>query len=64
MDEEDRYQQILKDYESFLGIKLVDQQIDQMRKKRDQEVNLANQSSLNENGTGSYGQRSQSTGPH
>jgi superfamily II DNA helicase RecQ len=64
MDEEDRYRQILKDYESFLGMKLIDQQIDQMRRKRDQEVNLANQSSMNEYGSGSYRQNSQSTGQY
>ena len=64
MDEEDRYRQILKDYESFLGMKLIDQQIDQMRRKRDQEVNLANQSSVNEYGSGTYGQNSQSTGQY
>ena len=64
MDEEDRYRLILKDYESFLGMKLIDQQIDQMRRKRDQEVNLANQSSVNEYGSGTYGQNSQSTGQY
>jgi hypothetical protein len=47
MDEEDRYRQILKDYESFLGMKLIGQQVDQMRRKRDQEINIANQSSMN-----------------
>jgi superfamily II DNA helicase RecQ len=64
MDEEDRYRQILKDYESFLGLKLINQQVDQMRRKRDQEVNLANQSSMNEYGSGSYCQNSQSTGQY
>jgi hypothetical protein len=64
MDEEDRYRQILKDYESFLGMKLIDQQIDQMRRKRDQEVNIANQSSMNEYGSGSYRKNSQSTGQY
>ena len=64
MDEEDRYRQILKYYESFLGMKLIDQQIDQMRRKRDQEVNLVNQSSMNEYGSGSYRQNSQSTGQY
>jgi hypothetical protein len=47
MDEEDRYRQILKDYESFLRMKLIGQQVEQMRRKRDQEVNIANQSSIN-----------------
>jgi hypothetical protein len=63
MDEEDRYRQILKDYESFLGMKLIGQQVEQMRRKRDQEVNIANQSSINY-GSGSYGQNSQSTGQY
>jgi hypothetical protein len=45
MDEEDGYRQILKDYESFLGMKLIGQQVEQMCRKRDQEVNIANQSS-------------------
>jgi hypothetical protein len=35
MNDEKRYLQILKDYENFLGIKLVNQQVEQLRQARD-----------------------------
>jgi len=31
MNEEGRYLQIMKDYESFLGVKLIGQQVEQLR---------------------------------
>eukprot|EP00347_Sterkiella_histriomuscorum_P004053 403361925 len=40
-----RYDEIMKDYESFLGIKIRNQQIEQIRKDRDQNTNIMNQES-------------------
>ena len=45
MNDEGRYLQIMKDYESFLGVKLVNQSVDQLRQAREERANLENQES-------------------
>jgi hypothetical protein len=45
MNDENRYIQIMKDYESFLGLKLVNQQVDQLRQEREELANIDKQSS-------------------
>jgi len=42
MNEEGRYLQIMKDYESFLGVKLIGQQVEQLRQAREERSNLDN----------------------
>lgn len=44
MSDEGRYYQIQKDYESFLGVKLVGQQVEQLRQAREEKANIENQS--------------------
>jgi hypothetical protein len=36
MNDENRYYQIQKDYEKFLGLKLVGQQVEQLRQAREE----------------------------
>ena len=58
MNEEGRYLQIMMDYESFLGVKLVGQQVDQLRQAREERSNIDNQESKDGGTTGlqsSYG---------
>lgn len=59
MNDEGRYFQIMKDYESFLGIKLINQQVHQLRQAKSQQSNLDAQNSRS-GGTGglSSGMRS------
>ena len=57
MSDEKRYLQIMKDYESFLGIKLVNQQVDQLRTAKSRQSNLDNQNS-GHGGFSSSGMRS------
>lgn len=45
MNDEARYYQIMKDYESFLGIKLINQQVDQLRQAKSAQNNLDAQNS-------------------
>lgn len=52
MDEEDRFFEIQRDYESFLGIKLINQRLDQIRKERDIQNNIIAQSSNDGGSTG------------
>ena len=40
MNEESRYLQIMHDYESFLGVKLVGQQVEQLRQARVEKSNI------------------------
>lgn len=48
MNDEGRYIQIMKDYESFLGVKLVNQQVEQLRQAREQQQNIDAQVSRDE----------------
>ncbi|TNV71379.1 hypothetical protein FGO68_gene7921 [Halteria grandinella] len=52
MNDEKRYYQIMKDYEDFLGIKLINQQVDQLRQAKDEQKNIDNQASRIENSSG------------
>ncbi|TNV74775.1 hypothetical protein FGO68_gene16630 [Halteria grandinella] len=52
MNDERRYYQILKDYENFLGIKLINQQVEQLRQAKDEKNNIDNQSSKIDNSSG------------
>ncbi len=54
MNDETRYLQIMKDYESFLGIKLINQQVDQLRQAKSRQSNLDAQNSRS-GGGGTYG---------
>ncbi len=54
MSDEGRYYQIQKDYEVFLGVKLVGQQVEQLRQAREEQANIENQNSR-ENSSGGYG---------
>jgi hypothetical protein len=42
MSDEGRYYEIQKDYESFLGVKLVGQQVEQLRQAREERSNIEN----------------------
>ena len=53
MNDENRYIQIMKDYESFLGIKLVNQQVEQLRQAREELSNIDNQATRD--GSSGYG---------
>lgn len=53
MNDENRYIQIMKDYESFLGIKLVNQQVEQLRQAREEQSNIDNQ--VTRDGSSGYG---------
>jgi parvulin-like peptidyl-prolyl isomerase len=44
MNEEKRYLQIMQDYEKFLGIKLINQQVNQLRQAKSMQSNLDAQS--------------------
>lgn len=59
MNEENRYYQIQKDYEQFLGVKLVGQQVEQLRQAREEQANIDNQMSRDVS-TNNYGTLSQS----
>ena len=60
MSDEGRYYEIQKDYESFLGVKLVGQQVEQLRQAREERSNIENQVTRDDNsggyGTSSYSQ--------
>ena len=42
MNDENRYQQIQIDYESYLGVKIVNQQVYQLRQAREEQLNVEN----------------------
>ena len=49
MNDEKRYRQIQKDYEQYLQVKLVDQQVEQLRQAQNQRNNMDFQNNLSSN---------------